>query len=301
MKILYCNDDLMPRTVDSCYEDESRAASECGLTFELLDFSAVRSRLADASVRFTKAAEVSETAVYRGWMVTPSEYSTLYDALANRNIQLINSPEEYRHCHWLPESYSVIEGHTPRSVWIPAPASSWDMNAVTETLMQFGSSPVIVKDYVKSRKHEWTEACFIPDASDNLRSTQVVRRFIELQDDDLQGGLVFREFVEFEPIGTHPKSGMPLTLEYRLFVFDGSVIAEAPYWEGQAHKVRPPIAQFESLLKQVKSRFFTCDVAKTKDGRWLIVELGDAQVAGLPERCDRKAFYEALAKRIDGQ
>jgi len=31
---------------------------------------------------------------------------------------------------------------------------------------RLGSGPAIVKDYVKSRKHEWDEACFIPDLAD---------------------------------------------------------------------------------------------------------------------------------------
>ena len=68
----------------------------------------------------------------------------------------------------------------------------------------------MLKDFVKSRKHEWAEACFIPSASDRASVERVVRRFLELQDDDLSEGLVFREFVEFEPLGRHPKSGMPL-------------------------------------------------------------------------------------------
>jgi hypothetical protein len=36
------------------------------------------------------------------------------------------------------------------------------------------------------------------------------------------------------------------------------------------------------------------DIAKRRDGDWLIVELGDAQVAGLPAHADVDAFYEAL-------
>jgi hypothetical protein len=36
------------------------------------------------------------------------------------------------------------------------------------------------------------------------------------------------------------------------------------------------------------------DVAKRRDGDWLIVELGDGQVAGLPEHGDIEAFYKAL-------
>ena len=87
-------------------------------------------------------------------------------------------------------------------------------------LRPFGSAAVVVKDFVKSRKHEWAEACFIPSASDRAAVERVVRRFLELQGDDLSEGLVFREFADFEPLGRHPKSGMPLTKEFRLFFLD---------------------------------------------------------------------------------
>lgn len=297
MRIVFCNDDLMPRAVDSSYKDESVAASEAGFSFDLIDFSALRNGDAESSARFVKVASELETAIYRGWMLTPNEYKGMHDALCRRNIRLITSPDEYLHCHWLPNSYSAIAGHTPRTVWMQSTSTSWDMKAINDLVKQFGTAPVIVKDYVKSRKHEWNEACFIPNASDAEKVAQIVNRFIELQDDDLQGGLVFREFVEFEPIGVHLKSGMPLTLEFRLFVFDGSVISGSPYWEGQDSTVEPPIEHFKNLLRDVRSRFFTCDVARTKDGNWMIVELGDAQVSGLPERCHPMAFYDALATR----
>ncbi len=41
-----------------------------------------------------------------------------------------------------------------------------------------------------------------------------------------------------------------------------------------------------------------CDLTETHrvDGSWMIVELGDAQVAGLPERLDATAFYAALSR-----
>ncbi len=36
------------------------------------------------------------------------------------------------------------------------------------------------------------------------------------------------------------------------------------------------------------------DVAQRKDSDWMIVELGDGQVAGLPENADVEGFYRAL-------
>jgi len=235
--------------------------------------------------------------VYRGWMVTPDQYRLLYEALGAKGLRLLNDPAAYRHCHYLPESYPVIEPHTPRSVWIKT-GGDVSTDEIMDMLRPFGSAPVVVKDFVKSRKHEWSEACFIPSASDRAAVERVVRRFLELQGDDLSEGLVFREFIEFEPLGRHPKSGMPLTKEYRLFFLDGQPVFWTPYWdEGDYAGLTPPVERFAAVAGGVRSRFFTMDVAQRRDGDWMIVELGDAQVAGLPDHADVESFYKALRER----
>jgi hypothetical protein len=238
------------------------------------------------------------TGVYRGWMMTAEQYGLFYEALAARGVRLVNDPAAYRHCHHLPESYPVIEGHTPPSVWLSV-SGEIDMDDVMSLLRPFGDTPLVLKDYVKSQKHAWAEACFIPSASDRRAVERVVRRFLELQGPDLVGGLVFREFVEFEPAGQHPRSGMPLTLEYRLFFLDGRPLLCSEYWEeGDYPGEPPPVERFADLAARVRSRFFTMDVARRKGGDWMVVELGDGQVAGMPERADMETFYRNLAAAL---
>ena len=234
----------------------------------------------------------------RGWMLRPDQYTQLYDALQAKGLHLINTPAAYRHCHYLPESYPIIQTATPKSVWLPYDANV-TMARVMAILTPFGDQPVILKDYVKSRKHEWHEACYIPAASDRAVVERVVNRFIELQAEDLSEGLVFREYVPFQPIGSHTKSDMPLTMEFRCFVLDGTVVATSAYWdEGAYTAVKPPAHLFADILSQVQSRFFTMDIAQLTDGMWMIVELGDAQVAGLPEMLDPAQFYRTLTRSI---
>jgi hypothetical protein len=168
-------------------------------------------------------------------------------------------------------------------------------------LQTFGDAPIIVKDFVKSRKHEWNEACFIPSASDRGSVERVVKRFLELQEDDLNEGLVFREFVQFEPLTKHSKSGMPLTKEFRIFFLDKKPVFVSEYWEeGQYDCSPPPLDRFVEIASRVESRFFTMDIAKVQDGDWLIVELGDGQVAGLPPNAIAEQFYRSLAVNLVG-
>jgi hypothetical protein len=131
------------------------------------------------------------------------------------------------------------------------------MDRIMEVLQPFGSAPVVVKDFVKSMKHYWEEACYIPSASNREAVERVVRRFVELQDEDLNEGLVFREFVEFEPLTKHSRSGMPLTMEFRLFFLDGGPIYSMEYWEeGEYGGTSPPVDQFRDVARAVQSRFF---------------------------------------------
>lgn len=299
MRIVFCSEPFFPLRVDSAYETEVNAAQEIGFEFDLIDFEAlVNDGNLAAAIRKVKEQPAPVNAIYRGWMLKPEAYSSLYEALSKRNINLINSPAEYKHCHYLPESYSLIEGFTPKTVSIRQ-NSELNIDEIIKRLEIFGDKPLILKDYVKSRKHEWNEACFIPSASNREAVERIVKRFIELQGDDLNEGLVFREFIEFQPLAVHSQSQMPLTKEFRLFFLDGELLESFEYWdEGDYSGIRPPANIFADVAKQIKSRFFTMDIAQRIDGEWLIVELGDGQVAGLPDNADVVKFYQALRKKL---
>ena len=298
MRVLFPSQPFEPKSVDSAFEAESRAAQQAGLDIGLINSEALDQGDYDKAVRRLPEVEQAQIAVYRGWMMTAASYAALYKALGRRHFTLLNDAEQYRRAHHLPDSYPTISDYTPKTVWTTS-GSTFDVTAVMTMLAPFGKAPLIVKDYVKSQKHYWNEACFIPSAADQEAVQSVVTKFIELQGDHLAGGLVFREWVEFEPLTTHSKSGMPLTKEFRIFFLDGRPLLTVEYWgEGEYHDEKPPTDVFMDVAPRIESRFFTMDVARRTDGQWIIMELGDAQVAGLPERLDPNRFYEALAARF---
>ena len=297
MLLLFCSDPLTPTQPDDVYRVEADAAERLGFTYELIDFEALtHEHNPQRAVRRVRQREQEQvTALYRGWMLPVADYALLYAALADTGVQLVTTPEQYRYCHHLPEWYPLLAAHTPHSVWLPW-SGAVDIEAVHRLLEPFGSRPLVLKDYVKSRKHEWDDACFIPAADDRTAVDRVVRRFVDGQGEDLAGGLVFREYVDLMPLGRHSRSGMPLTKEYRAFVFEGQVVATAPYWdEGAYDSAAPDTAMITALIAAVPSPFFTVDLAQQRTGEWILIELGDGQVAGLPERLDAGSFYQALA------
>ena len=286
------------RVPDDAYADEVAAARQLNLPTALLDVEALLEGNTRRALRGVKAAATEQTAIYRGWMLRPEVYAALYEALLEKNWRLINTPAQYRHTHYLPESYALIAPHSPLTRWLPAQTPEDAHPAeLTGLLASFGARAVIVKDYVKSRKHEWHEACFIPDASDTGAALRVIQTFLSRQGSEFQGGVVLREFESFVPLAQHSKSAMPLTREYRLFFADGQIISADEYWEeGEYPGEAVPLELFEEVGQQIQSRFFTVDIAQRTDGQWRIMELGDGQVAGLPERADRDRFYAALGQ-----
>ena len=106
-------------------------------------------------------------------------------------------------------------------------------------------------------------------------------------------------------MGRHPVSGMPLSVEYRLFFFDRQLMASMPYWDHAEASSPLRAAELSPLhlerASQINSRFFTMDIALANDHTWPIIELGDSQVSGLPDHADLPGFYRQLHRRISGQ
>ncbi|MBX0329658.1 ATP-grasp domain-containing protein [Oscillochloris sp. ZM17-4] len=300
MILIICADPLNPRQPDSAFAAEAEAATRAGFTLALLTYERlVHDQDAAGALGRLPPRATPEACLYRGWMLRVDRYTALYDALAARGYQLLQTPAAYRSCHELPAAYPSIRDHTPATVWLPREAGL-GLEQIMAALRPFGAQPVLVKDYVKSRKHEWAEACFIPSAADRDAVARVTGRFLELQGDELQGGLVFRAFEPLRTAGTHPQSGMPLAIEYRAVIFDRRPLCVAPYWEGAIAAAPPDLAPFADVIAGIPSRFFTLDLAQRADGRWRIIELGDGQVAGLPPGVGVDTFYVALSRGISG-
>jgi hypothetical protein len=299
MKLVFCNNLLEPGKPDEDFEKEYQAARQAGFETYLISLESLRE--GDLSRTFRRIPEQAqmEPALYRGWMLNDKEYETLYQGLSGKCLQLINSPLEYLNGHYFPNSYPQIQDHTPRSV-----SFEWsgvlDLDVVMGKLAVFGSRPLIIKDYVKSEKHDWEQACFIPSAADREAIERVTRQFLELRGKYLNKGLVYREYVDLEQLSRHSKSGMPLSNEFRIFYLHHEMLISAPYWEeGEYNGKQPNFEPFHQIASRIESNFFTMDVAKQSSGEWVIMELGDGQVSGLPMQIDTNEFYRRLKKSSD--
>jgi ATP-grasp domain, R2K clade family 3 len=286
------------REVDSSFQVEFDAALRAGFAPALVDEGEMAF---GGDVRLAFLPKEPGRIIYRGWLMRLSEYERVANALTDRGFSLLTSPADYRRTYHLPEWYTqmVDTNLTARSIWFPG--KQFDLQDVAARVHEaFGNSALILKDYVKSRKHEWFEACFIPDAADTEAVMRVAARFLELQDDFLVGGLVFREFLPTRRIGSHPKSHAPLANEHRAFVLHGRVFYSAPYWSVVEYDtIRPDLDFIRPLLAKNVSPFYAVDIAELERGGWFVVECNDGGSAGLPNEDDALAFYQSLAKSLE--
>ena len=297
--VFFCNP-MDRKKVDMEYEFEYKIAEKLGFKIELIDYETlVANDDPKESVKFVNTYSKVKQGIFRGWMLRPAFYEKLYSALIDKNIKLVNDPDEYRNCHYIPYAYKFIKDYTPKTVWIERDKVEQDMNFVFDAIKVFGNSPIIVKDYVKSRKYDWNEACFISNAGDNKKVSGVLKRFIELQGEDLNEGIVFRKFVELEFLAKHSRSSLPLSKEFRLFFLNGELLQVIHYWdEGDYGDLEPDLNDFTNIAENIESNFFTMDIAKEVNGKWIILELGDGQVSWLPKTVNVYDFYKSIKQIV---
>jgi hypothetical protein len=214
---------------------------------------------------------------YRGWMIPAGIYADLEAALAERAAHLLTTARQYRAAHELPGWYDLFRSVTPASNWLPCePRHTPDPGELSRLASVLPPGAGVVKDYVKSRKHEWAEACFLPDLADADAVHAVVSRFVALQDDSLTGGIVLRAFDQLRR-----QDG-----EARVWWLDGRPLLTTAHPDTPDLRPAPDLTAVEPLVARLGCRFVTTDLARHTDGRWRVIEVGDAQVSGLPATTD---------------
>jgi len=294
LTVLFCADPVNPRRTDEHFARESMAVRDAGGTVALIDHDAlVRGDAAEAVRRVQRDLG---PAWYRGWMVTSGQYAELAKGLKERGVSLVTRPGDYARAHELPGWHETFEGLTPSSVWLPVtPGRVPSAETLARLVQDLPDGPGMVKDYVKSRKHEWEEACFVPDLRDAKALHRTVARMIELQGQDLAGGVVIRAYEQYD-------GG-----EARVWWVDGEPVLIGPHPDSPDVLPDPRLDAVRPVVRTLGCRFITTDLARRADGvrgpsgwrgvdagEWRVVEVGDGQVSDLPVTVDPMELYEQL-------
>lgn len=276
------------RRVDPVWRRERDALLDAGQSVALLDHDRLERGDAEAALE-RSALPASGVLAHRGWMVRPEAYAALHRALERRGLRLLTSPEQYRRCHHLPGTLDALRRWSARTVVVPAA----ELDRVPAALAGFGDAALVIKDYAKSQAGLWDEACFVPRASDIPHAMRVVARFLDLQGDALEGGIVLREFVPLV------RDGRGRAVEWRCFVVGGTPLPPFRRDEGaEGVAGAPEQALLRDAAARVGCAFWTMDWAVREAGGHLLLEAGDGGVSGIPEHIDPAPILRALGRLL---
>jgi len=169
--------------------------------------------------------------------------------------------------------------------------------------------PLFLRTDMASAKHQWERTCFVPKAEDLFKhiwalidQTLASGMFGELD----PSALVFRELLTLNSFFT-AFSGLPISVERRYFVRDGSVECHHPYWIHDAieHSWRQPsepdwrerlaalnkesaeeielLTGYATKIGGVLKGYWSIDFAEARDHTWYLIDLAVGERSWHPE------------------
>lgn len=280
--------------VASFWEKEAKAAQEIGFGISTITDPNDRGQII--------ITNEADSYLYRGWIAKLPYYQEMCRVALK---PLLNSYNDYLWSFDFPKWYKVFDNHeTPESILFFAnDIYNLGLTKIAEQVsQQVGSRPLIIKDWLKSRKHEWFDACFIKDASDIDESVRVMSNFFNLQGRDFYGGLVFREFLSLRKLGNHPVSGMPIPVEFRTFFLNQKPMITSLYWNNDIKYPMgieyPPQDWLQNIGKKMLSPFVALDIVQSEDGKWWVIEVNDGGTSGYPDNINSQEFYSLLYNQL---
>lgn len=215
-------------------------------------------------------------------------YRELESDLKEIGATLINSYQQHQYVADLQNYVADLRELTP---------TTWSR---LEDVPDEGS--FILKGATNSRKGQWKTHCF---AENKAAAIQVHGR---LSDDGLIGqqNIYIRRYVPLYQYGLDVQ-GMPVTKEFRFFIFRGKILSGGFYWSSQLDLLEnvPSVQEVDesflnTAIDRIKDRvnFVVMDVALTADNKEICIELNDGQMSGLSEN-DPNVLYSNLKKELD--
>lgn len=293
MIILFPSEPFILRQVDSSFAVEYNTAKLLGFDVFLFDHDEfVKDNIFKSNII---SRDGNPTPILlRGWMLKEEQYKALYGQLLYLGYQLINGPTQYVNCHHFPEYYKHISEHTSKAWW----SGPWSEHPYSKKGEETFWEPVrsmlgdiIIKDYVKSEKGN-PDLFILKRELTNDEFNERVQKFVEARGKLFNKGLVFKAVENL-------KKYEGQTNEWRLFFLNKKLIISNQNSDTPVRVFAPSddiMIEMEKIAKLIDSNFFTIDIAQKEDGSWMILELGDGQVSGLPLAGDALSFYGNMRK-----
>lgn len=227
---------------------------------------------------------------YRGGL---ESYRAIYEEAAQKNIFLINSPEQQRIIQEFELAYPYLEGMTPRVLIFSS------LEEALEGAQQL-SLPVLVRDAVKKRTHGKIKRAPVAQNLDELHT--LCAQLFE-PGNRAQGRVVLREEVALRHSLT--LCDLPLGRIFSLLLFKGEILDCSYVWEGE----NDPLANLspqerldiEGLARIAAARlpapYATIHIGQRENGGWIVTDTEDPQFSS-SHRIVPPAFWPQLLSAL---
>jgi ATP-grasp domain, R2K clade family 3 len=246
MRFLFPSDYFKTQRVDLAYTEQCDRLQASGFDTSVISLE----NLSLGAAKIYPPPHPGEQLIYRGWMISPDDYSLLVNAVRNTGADLWIDRDEYLSTHYLPNWYLLLQDITPETYWF-----SVDADLELE-LIKLGWNQFFIKDYVKSLKT--SIGSIINDPSEISTVITEMSKFRGT----IEGGICVRKVEEFI-----------IETEQRYFIINGRAFAASI-----ATKIPDIVTE---CARRINSKFFSIDIIDRIDGSQRVVEIGDGQVSGL--------------------
>ena len=276
---------------DDRFELEALAAEELGIDSFAIPLDPIVSGDPERALRRLPRPR-GRRWLYRGWMLDEDEYTALYDAMAERDEELVVDPESFGEATYAPRYLPRLGAHSAPARWTEGES----LDEAWEVAQELGPPPWIVKDWVKSAKEAWHRACFVPAGADEDDFRAICTHLLELRGDRFAGGFVVKTYLELATLPGFLPERRRVTDEHRLVFWEGALVAHAPYYDVESELDARALEAVAFLGDVIGSPFFTADVARLASGGTTVIEINDGGCSVLPELLDPRDLYRRIAR-----
>jgi hypothetical protein len=202
------------------------------------------------------------------------DYEKLYAELAELGVKLIHSPEQHQLCSELPQWYPLLEGMAPESWWFETAPDA-------RTAGDLAGWPLFMKGSRQTSRHKASLSIIHDEAEyDAAIASYATDRLLHWQQ------IVIRRFERLRPVAADMGQKIPASFEFRSFWWHGELVGVGPYFCEFARYDWNQAERGEALelAKEAARRaalpFVVIDLAQRIDGKWIIIEINDAQECG---------------------
>jgi hypothetical protein len=199
-------------------------------------------------------------------------YAEKVEELLSRGLMVVNTPENHLRASELSEWYPIISEFTPQSL------CQETFPSVEEVERSF-DWPVFVKGSRQTSRHN-------PELSIAHNGHEYVELENRYRTDPILRWqkVAVREFMNLQTVPGNVPGKIKPSLEFRSFWWYGVCVGWGPYWYQvpvyDASDITKGLEIAEEAARRLNVPFLVVDIARTVDGRWIIIECNDAQESG---------------------